>query len=341
MDRQRLRETVMRATRLLAIGVALLAISCGGGARATAQRIKIGVVPMGTTHQYWLSIHAGALRAAEEAGVELLWPTPFRDGDVDAQIEAARDMRRRGAAAVALAPIDPLRLVGTVDELGKAGLKVLIFDSRLDARELPYVGSDSREAGRQAGRHLAAAVGGKGGILMLRPETSVVSGNERILGFLEAIAPYPEMTVIGEESVGGLLEDAFVKSHLLLKAVNAKAGGTVAGIFCPNETTTIGMLRAVENLGLEGKVHVVGFDTSPMLANLLEDGKISALVVQHSDEMGYRSVQSLVRMLRGETVEPRTLIEARMVTPGTTAEPQVRKLLKPDLMLNRNPRPAR
>jgi len=65
------------------------------------------------------------------------------------------------------------------------------------------------------------------------------------------------------------------------------------GIFCPNESTTFGMLLALRQSKLAGQVKFVGFDTSPSLVEALQKGEIDALVAQDPTRMGYLGVQGL------------------------------------------------
>jgi ribose transport system substrate-binding protein len=100
------------------------------------------------------------------------------------------------------------------------------------------------------------------------------------------------------------------------------------GIFCPNESVTVGMLRALEQENLtEGKAFV-GFDATPVLVEALRKGAIRALVVQDPVDMGYRAVKSLVAAIRGETVEPKVDTRVAVATPANLDEPDVAKLLK-------------
>ena len=77
------------------------------------------------------------------------------------------------------------------------------------------------------------------------------------------------------------------------------ARSTVQGIFCPNESTAFGMLRALEDGGLAGKVAFVGFDSSPKLVDALAKGHMDATVVQDPIKMGYLAVKAMVDHLAG------------------------------------------
>jgi ribose transport system substrate-binding protein len=100
------------------------------------------------------------------------------------------------------------------------------------------------------------------------------------------------------------------------------------GVFCPNESSTLGMLLALRNEDLAGKVKFVGFDASPPLVEALANGEIHALVVQNPDRMGYEGVRHLVRHLDGESVPASVDTGVVVVTADQLADPAIQKLLE-------------
>jgi len=323
----------MRAISL-AFVLACLSVGCGPTTSSTPA-IKVGFVPMGTTDPYWQAVHAGASRAAVEMDVELVWPTAFRVGDVSAQIRAIEDMRRRGATAIAIAPIDPSALARPIGALVDAGVPTVIFDSPLDRDDLPFVGSDNYRAGEQAGEHMAKAIGGRGGVIVLRIDPGAASVDERVRGFLDAVARHPGMTIVSHTAIPPGIESAFVQSHEILKASGARQAGRVAGVFTPSQALTVGMVRALQNFRLTRQIRHVGHDTSPLLANLLQRRQLDALVVQDPDAMGRLSLVTLVRMLRNQPTELRVSTPVVVATPDTVEVPIVKALLRPNLTIVR------
>jgi ribose transport system substrate-binding protein len=103
-----------------------------------------------------------------------------------------------------------------------------------------------------------------------------------------------------------------------------KAAG---GVFCPNESSTYGMLLAMRQAGIAGKVKFVGFDSSPPLVEALRKGEIDALVVQDPRTMGYRGVEAVVKHLRGESVEPLVDTGAVLVTKENIDTPEIKRLI--------------
>jgi ribose transport system substrate-binding protein len=99
------------------------------------------------------------------------------------------------------------------------------------------------------------------------------------------------------------------------------------GIFCPNESTTFGMLLALRQSNLAGKKKFVGFDTSPPLVEALRNGEIDALVAQDPTRIGFEAVKAVVGHIKGEKVNGRIDTGVQLVTRENLSHPKIRKLL--------------
>jgi ribose transport system substrate-binding protein len=168
---------------------------------------------------------------------------------------------------------------------------------------------------------------------MLRCHEGSASSTKREQGFLDVLKEkYPEIEVVSSNQYGGATtESAYIASENLLAPLRKPDGGlTIDGIFCPNESTTFGMLRALEDSGLAGKVDYVGFDSSERLVQALRKGYIKGLVLQDPINMGYLGVKTIVAHLRGQKVDQRIDTGSVVATPENMDEPKVKNLLEPD-----------
>jgi len=194
-----------------------------------------------------------------------------------------------------------------------------------------FVATDNRAAGRLGGEHVAKLLGGKGKVVVLRYQEGSASTHEREQGCLEALKKSPGIEIVSENQYGGATtESAFSASESLLLAKKAAEGG-VTGIFTPNESTTFGMLLALEKAKLAGKLRFVGFDASEKLVQAVRAGSIDGLVLQDPFRMGYLSVRAVVEHLRKQAVEPRTDTGAKLVHRENLDESEIKALIKPDL----------
>lgn len=340
------RPTTPRRSALLGIAAAALAAASGSaacgdrgggpspggsGGPAAGPALRIAVIPKGTTHEFWKAVHAGAVKASREHGVEIVWKGPIKEDDLKQQIDLVQSFTGQGVSGIVLAPLDENGLKGAVQGAVRSKVPVVVFDSALAGQDhVSFVATDNVAAGRLAGERMVKILSGKGRVVVLRYQEGSASTAMRERGFLEA-ARAGGLEIVSDAQYGGATtESAMATSESLLLAQGA-ADGKVDGIFCPNESTTFGMLLALDKTGLARKVKLVGFDASDKLVKALEDGRIDSLVVQDPFRMGYLAVGTMVRHLRGEKVEAVIDTGARLVEQATMNEPAVRALLAPDL----------
>lgn len=328
-------------TALAALALVAFAAACSkdskpqggeGSGPATTGRRKIAVVPKGTTHEFWKSVHAGAVKAARDADVDVVWKGPLKEDDLKAQIDVVNTFVAQGVSGIVLAPLNDAALRAPVKAAKDAKIPVVVFDSDLQGSDhVSFVATDNVAAGKLAGEHMGKVLGGKGRLLVLRYQEGSASTQNREKGFLDAVGVASGLEIASDNQYGGATtESAFAKSESLLLAQKAQAGA-IAGVFTPNESTTFGMLQALRKSGVARKVKFVGFDASPKLLEALREGDVDALVVQNPFNMGYLAVKTMADHLRNKPIDKRVDTGARLVTRENLDDPAVREIVQPDL----------
>jgi ribose transport system substrate-binding protein len=308
------------------------ATPAGSGTAAPAGKPRIAVIPKGTTHEFWKSVHAGAVKASREADVEIVWKGPLKEDDLKAQIDVVESFVAQKVSGIVLAPLSDKGLVAPVRAATQAKIPVVVFDSDLKSDDyVSFVATDNVAAGKMAGEHLAKSIGDKGNVVVLRYQEGSASTQNREQGFLDAVKTHASVKVASDNQYGGATtESAFAKAESLLSAQKAAAGG-VDGIFAPNESTTFGMLLALKKANIAGKAKFVGFDSSEKLVAGVRDGHIDALVLQDPFKIGYMAVKTMAAHLKGEKVDKRVDTGAQLVTKANMDTPEMKALLAPDL----------
>ena len=304
----------------------------GGG--AAASKVTIAVIPKGTSHVFWQSIHAGANKAAQELGVSVIWRGPLREDDRDAQVSEVEGFISRGVSGIVLAPLDESALAAPVAEAKRRSIPVVIFDSGLKGNDyVSFVATDNLKGGRIAGDRLAGVMQRTGKVVLLRYAEGHDSTGKREQGFLEAMKAHAEIEVISSNQYGGAdVEGYYKKAEALLSRYKKPDGSLgVDGLFCSNESSTFAMLRVLHDNGWSKKVHLVGFDASPNIVQALRDGDLDGIVVQDPVNMGYLGVKTMVAHIRGEKVPPVIDTGAVLATRETMNNPDVKERLAPDL----------
>ncbi len=321
--------------------LALSAVACSKGGdksaagAASAKTLTIAVIPKGTSHEFWKSIHAGAVQASQEltaAGdsVKIIWKGPLREDDRELQIQVVEGFTTQGVQGMVLAPLDRRALVRPVEEAKAAGVPTVIIDSGLESDAMiSYISTDNYKGGTLAADRLGQILNGKGKVLVLRLQEGSQSTEERERGFLERLkSAFPKIIVVSSDQyAGSTRETAKAASENLLN----RYGADLQGIFTSNESATVGMLLALQDMGKAGKVKFVGFDASQTLIDAMRAHQLDGVAVQNPMKMGYLGVKTMVAYLRKQPIEKKIDTGVMMVTPENLDLPATQAVVSPPI----------
>ena len=330
----------MSSRRCMATMLAVaLTVACGGGGgsqkgKPGSETLTIGVVPKGSTHEHWKRVKIGAEKAAAEfraAGVpvEVIWKGPLREDDREQQIQVVEGFISQGVKGLVLAPLDSSALLRPVEEASRAGIPTVVFDSALVTPNptVSYVSTDNGKGGRLAGQRMGELLGGKGTVLMLRYQEGSAATEERERGFLDELREhFPGVNVVSSDQYAGPTRDTAKRAA---ENVLNRFGTRLDGIFTPNESSTGGMLLALQDLGRAGSVKFVGFDYSSSFVEPLKKGELHGFVAQHPVNMGYLSVKTIVEHLQHKTVPKVVDTGVLMVTADNLVDANVVAVIDP------------
>src|SRR5687767_1442769 len=129
----------------------LVLVAAAGSIAAAAEAYKIAVIPKGTTHEFWKSINAGAVKAqrelaAEGVTVNIIWKGPLREDDREQQVQVVENFVAQRVSGIVLAPLDRKALAGPVEMAVRGKIPVVVVDSGLDSKvHSSYVATDNKE----------------------------------------------------------------------------------------------------------------------------------------------------------------------------------------------------
>jgi ribose transport system substrate-binding protein len=312
---------VKRYTALFCIAL----FACAGCQRSSKK--VIGVISKGQAHQFWQSIHAGAVSASRDYGVDILWNGPADERDISRQIQIVESMVTRRVDGLAVAPAERTALVQPIEAAVKSGIPVMIYDSGLDATDyLSFVATNNYEAGQMAARKLGTLLNGKGKVIAIDHMPGSASSTDRETAFTATIGKeFPHIQIVGRQY--GMAD----RANVLAVAENLLAAHPdIDGLFASAESSSVGAALALKARGLAGKVRFVAFDSSPDLVQDLRDGTIDALVAQDPFKIGYKAVQLLAEKLRGNNPPKKVDLSAIVITRDDLAKPEIKAMLFPD-----------
>jgi ribose transport system substrate-binding protein len=317
---------------LAAVATSLALGACSGSEPSGGRTLRIAVVPKGMTHAFWKSIEAGARRGASDRSrdgmrVEMIWKGPFREDDREQQIQVIEGFASQGVDGIVLAPLDRRALVRPVEEAGRLGVPTVIIDSDLDSTHIvSFIATDNVRGGELAAEEMGRVLGGKGTVLLLRYQENSASTQNREEGFVRGLRKFPGITLIESDQYAGPTRDTGKRAA---ENLLNRYGTDLNGIFTVNETSTAGMLLALEDAGLAGRITLIGFDATPAFEQALRAGTLHGLIVQNPYNMGLLGVTTMVDHLSKNPVPPRIVTGVAVVTRANLDRPEIRALIRP------------
>jgi ribose transport system substrate-binding protein len=299
-----------------------------------AQGPTIPVIVKDPTRPYWQAVLAGARKAGDDLGAQVVALGAQTEVGVDGQIAALANAAAAKPAALVIATAPSAALGKAIDEAARS-VKIIAIDSAADAKALTaLVATDNAQAGRIAADALAVAIqrsyADAEGDVAIITSSGVAALDERAKGFGDQLAAsYGALAVVaqpvadGQAASGAKIMAELIAAHPELRGVVAvdlamTQGAAQVLAKTPNNTTG-------------DKINLVGFDTDASLVKLLQDGTVAALVVPDPFRMGYDGVKAALAAARGEPVPPRIAVAATLVTKASMNSPRAQELLAPQL----------
>jgi len=271
--------------------------------------LRLGVVLFSEPRYFWDEVAAGIRRAHRELrdyGVHV----ELRSADLrhpEQQIQLIESLRKDHVDGLALSPVDPVALLETVDSLTSDGIPVVTIGSDIPAsRRVCHVGCDYIDSGRIAAQLMGTAIHGEGKVGIITFRDPVIPIQQRIIGFRQAIAEHPHVELEGPHKLSRTGEDAyeFVRGYV-------REQPELRGLF-----VSYGILetvaRAVRDEGMQGRVHLVGFDLSREIAAMIRDRVVDAVICQEPFDQGYYTMKILHQYLAEKAPPRQTIIHTRL-----------------------------
>ena len=272
------------------------------GATAMAEEdISVILITMDSIDQHWVSVDAGAQKAAEELGVTYQWMAPDKKDDAQ-QIERVNNAIAAGADAIVIAANGPDAVTAALEEAQAEGIKIVYVDSPANLEAEATFSTDNEAAGKLAGeemlKELEAQGITEGSIGIVNVNASTDSALKREAGFRSAFEGTDFELLETQYGEGDAAKSQDIADNYITQGV--------VGIFGTNEGSTVGVGNAIKGAG--GGVIGVGFDKSDAILSLIEDGSLLCAMAQNPDVMGYEGVKAAVAAVKGEEI-PETNVD--------------------------------
>jgi ribose transport system substrate-binding protein len=296
-------------TLLSALTVISMLVSCAPKPAATAApqqpaaKLYIPVISKGFQHQFWQAVKKGSEQAAADLNVDITFEGPESEAMVDKQVEMFQTALDKKPAAICLAAVDSKAFQPLLEKAKAANIPVVGFDSGVDS-DIPVTtaATDNIAAAAMAADKMAELIGGEGEVAIIAHDQTSRTGIDRVKGFTDEItSKYPNIKIVDTQYGGG----DQLKSTDLAKAI-IQAHPNLKGFFGANEGSIIGVLNGVKELGMEGKLVVIGYDSGQQQLDAIRAGTEAGAITQNPIGIGYKCVEAAVKASKGETL-PKTI----------------------------------
>ena len=291
--------------KLTLIASAVLGLSTlFAGTSSFAKTNEIAVIVKTENANFWQNVKKGAEAAGKDLGNEykVTFQGPQAETAIDEEVNMVNNAINRGVSGIVLAASDPEALIPPVKKAFENGIPVVIIDSGINSDGKYYqsfLATDNRAAGKLAAEKLLAKHGmKKGKVAVMSYTPGAASAIERTGGFMDEVKKQQDIK---------LMEPLYSQSDMVT-ALNQTidvltSNPDLTAIFGANEPTAVGMARAIKERGFAGKLVAVGFDGNQDLQNFVRDGTLEGIGVQSSYQMGYKGVNTINKIIKGEKVD--------------------------------------
>lgn len=284
-----------------AVAVAMALTGCSkseGGDSGGEKQPYVALISKGFRHQFWQAVKAGAEQAGKEFNVKVTFEGAQEEGNVEQQIQLLQTVLDKHPDAVGFAAIDSQAAGPLMQQAKSENIPVIAFDSGVDS-DVPVTtaSTDNLAAAAEAAKHMAELIGHEGKIALVVHDQTSVTGVQRRDGFVNYMKQNePKIEIVDIQYSGDPL-----KATDLAKVIIA-AHPDLKGLYGSNEGAAIGVVHAVKELGIQGKLKIVGFDSGKDQIDAINSGLMSGAITQNPVGIGYETVKAAVAVIKGQSV---------------------------------------
>ena len=248
----------------------------------------------------WEDMAEGMKAADREFGTNTKF-VGFQSLDAQGQANALQKAVYARVAGIITAGSNYSPLVtNAVNQAVKEGIPVVLVDSDLTGSERTcYIGTDNREAGRIAGEDLAEVSGQKAKIGIIVSRLDNQNQQERVEGFQEAIAAYPDMEIVevlecesDRMRVQKLAEQMF------------KQYPQIDAVYCAEDVAPQMLGSVLKGMNSSpDDYRVVGHGLNEKIWGYIQEGRYYSTMVEEDHDRGYQAVSYLWNYINGRNTD--------------------------------------
>lgn len=263
----------------------------------------IAVVTKDNTAAWFKRMEQGVMKFGEDSGINVIQKGPA-NADALSQVQVVDDLINQGVDAICVIPIDPGALEESLKKALEKGIPVVTHEASNQVNTLFDVEAfTADDFGAAIMDKLASEMGEKGKYaIMVAYTTSTTHMEYATAEANRQKEKYPDMELINGGAIPSAeseesMDTAYERAKEILKA-----NPDLTGFIGTASTDIPGIAKAVEELGLAGKVKIVGVTTPNEVKDYIDNGTVTALKLWDPSDAGYATVAVAAKILAGEQV---------------------------------------
>jgi ribose transport system substrate-binding protein len=214
-----------------------------------------------------------------------------------------------GCTGLALAP-NSIEQKEIVSQLKRKNIPTVFIDRDIGGERVSVIKTENFIAGEKAAIEMVKALNGKGKIAVLRTNPNVMATTARENGFIHA-ATEQGLEIMVDQYIGTRIGEARKNAYNILKE-----SPSIDGVFTPNESSSIAVIRVLEQLNKAGKLIHIGFDAPQLMIDALKANHIYGFMMQDPFQIGYQGVYAVYNAMQGKTVKKLINTQAIFIHKG-------------------------
>lgn len=259
------------------------------------------------SNEYWMAIQTGVEAWAKENGVIVDVYAAESEDDIVGQLNKMEDIISKEYDGIAIAPLTSVNLISGIIKANEAGVPVANVDEGVDLEQLKkeagtmvgFVTTDNYLVGQKAGEFICDQIG-EGEVAVIEGTAGNVTSANRVAGSTEYINGVEGCKVVASQpGEWDRIKSLDVATNIM------QAHPEVKAFYCANDLMALGVLQAVQNVGKENDIIVIGTDaTAGAKESIGEDGLVAS-VGQANADIAIRCIELLIEANEnGYTAEP-------------------------------------
>ena len=302
----------------LLVGALFFTITtCGRGDKPATDGFTIALVMKTLNNPFFIDMQKGAEDAGSKLGINLIVQAAEREVDVEKQMQIVENLIQRKVDAICVTPSGSKEIVPAIVKANRAGIPILVLDTRVDAATLEeaggrvttFIGSDNVEGGRIAAEYLVKRLEGEGKVAILEGIPGHETGDARLSGFHHIVDRIPGIEIVASQTANWERDQGF---NVFQNILQSHPG--VQALFTCSDLMALGAIEAIAAAGRTGDLFVVGFDALPEAREAILQGTMAGSVAQHPYEMGKLAIENAHRLLNGQNIPGEIPVTIELIT---------------------------